>query len=189
MSPRLPEPSRGPRRLHCPQCGTEPSPHEIEAIAGPYYGDTLSDEDHWLMERNVPCGWPMRQWTCARCGRATRTLEVSVEFLHRITADSPSKAEHIAKRSAGASRNFTPSHVEATTALAVIVGSGQQPRADAVAKLWAYIKDKGLQHDGADRRLIDADETLRAVFGKNQISMFEISTLLKKHLIPSQKPG
>ncbi|MNC99437.1 DNA topoisomerase I/SWI domain fusion protein [compost metagenome] len=49
-------------------------------------------------------------------------------------------------------------------------------------KLWAYIKKNGLQ-DKSNRRMINADDKLRAVFGgKSQVSMFDMTKLVSKHL-------
>lgn len=66
--------------------------------------------------------------------------------------------------------------------LAVIVGSGPLPRSEVTKKLWAYIKEKGLQ-DTENKRMINADEALKKVFdGQSQVSMFEMTKLVSKHL-------
>jgi chromatin remodeling complex protein RSC6 len=66
--------------------------------------------------------------------------------------------------------------------LAVVVGSAPLPRTQLTKKLWAYIKRRGLQ-DKKNRRMINADDSLRAVFGgKRQVSMFEMTKLVNKHL-------
>ena len=66
--------------------------------------------------------------------------------------------------------------------LAVIVGSKPIPRTEVVKKLWAYIKKNRLQ-DTENKRNINADENLKAVFGgKNTVSMFEMTKLVSKHL-------
>lgn len=67
-------------------------------------------------------------------------------------------------------------------ALAVVVGDTPMPRTEITKKLWAYIKRKGLQ-DRKNRRMINADDNLRAVFnGKRQVSMFEMTKLVNRHL-------
>lgn len=67
-------------------------------------------------------------------------------------------------------------------ALAEIVGSKPLPRTEVVKKLWVYIKKKGLQ-DKKNRRMINADENLKVVFaGKKQVSMFDMTKLVSKHL-------
>ena len=66
--------------------------------------------------------------------------------------------------------------------LATVVGSAPLPRTEVTKKLWAYIKRKGLQ-DSKNRRNINADDNLRPVFGgKAQVSMFEMTKLVNKHL-------
>jgi chromatin remodeling complex protein RSC6 len=56
------------------------------------------------------------------------------------------------------------------------------PRTEVTKKLWAYIKRNGLQ-DRVNRRMINGDDKLRAVFGgKSQVSMFDMTKLVSKHL-------
>jgi upstream activation factor subunit UAF30 len=69
-----------------------------------------------------------------------------------------------------------------TPQLAAVVGPGAMPRTEVTKKIWAYIKRKGLQ-DAKNRRMINADDSLRPVFGgKNQISMFDMTKAVNKHL-------
>jgi upstream activation factor subunit UAF30 len=66
--------------------------------------------------------------------------------------------------------------------LSNIVGSGALPRTEVTKKLWGYIKRKGLQ-DSKNRRMINADDNLRPIFGgQRQVSMFEMTRLVNKHL-------
>ncbi len=66
--------------------------------------------------------------------------------------------------------------------LAAVVGSNPMPRTEVTKKLWHYIKRKGLQ-DSKNRRMINADDNLRPVFGgSKQVSMFEMTRLVNKHL-------
>jgi upstream activation factor subunit UAF30 len=66
--------------------------------------------------------------------------------------------------------------------LAVIVGKGPMPRSEVVKGLWAYIKKNGLQ-DAKNKRNINADESLKVVFGgKAVVNMFEMTKLVSKHL-------
>jgi chromatin remodeling complex protein RSC6 len=66
--------------------------------------------------------------------------------------------------------------------LAAVVGKGPMPRSEVVKKLWVYIKKNGLQ-DEKNKRNINADENLKKVFGgKAQVSMFEMTKLVSKHL-------
>ena len=66
-------------------------------------------------------------------------------------------------------------------ALAAVVGDKPLPRTEIVSKLWVYIKAKGLQ-DKVNKRMINADDKLKAVFGKPQVSMFEMAGLIGKHV-------
>ena len=66
--------------------------------------------------------------------------------------------------------------------LSAVVGSSPMPRTELTKKLWGYIKRKGLQ-DQKNRRMINADDNLRAVFGgKSQVSMFDMTKLVNKHV-------
>lgn len=65
--------------------------------------------------------------------------------------------------------------------LAAVVGSSPMPRTEVTKKLWQYIKRKGLQ-DSKNRRMINADENLRPIFGRSQVSMFEMTRLVNNHL-------
>jgi len=69
-----------------------------------------------------------------------------------------------------------------TATLAAVIGSGAMPRTEVTKKIWAYIKRNGLQ-DKKNRRNINADDKLKPVFGgKSQVSMFEMTKLVNKHL-------
>ncbi|MCX6731882.1 MAG: SWIB/MDM2 domain-containing protein [Candidatus Parcubacteria bacterium] len=66
--------------------------------------------------------------------------------------------------------------------LAMVVGKGPMPRSEVVKKLWVYIKKNNLQ-DAKNRRNINADGNLQAVFGgKKTVNMFEMTKLVSKHL-------
>ena len=66
--------------------------------------------------------------------------------------------------------------------LGAVIGNKAMPRTEVTKKIWAYIKRKKLQ-DSKNRRMINADDALKAVFrGKKQVSMFEMTKLVSKHL-------
>ena len=66
--------------------------------------------------------------------------------------------------------------------LAAVIGSTPMPRTEVTKKIWDYIKKNKLQ-DAVNRRLINADEKLKAVFGgKGKVSMFEMTKLVSNHL-------
>jgi upstream activation factor subunit UAF30 len=82
-----------------------------------------------------------------------------------------------AKPRGGIAVEVTPS-----AQLAAVVGAGALTRADLTKKVWAYIKKNGLQ-DSKNRRNINADDKLKAVFGgKTVVNMFEMTKLVNKHV-------
>ncbi len=67
-------------------------------------------------------------------------------------------------------------------ALGAVVGNSPMPRTEVTKKLWGYIKRSGLQ-DAKERRMINADDKLKAVFGgKGRVNMFEMTKLVNKHM-------
>ena len=73
-----------------------------------------------------------------------------------------------------------PMNISST--LAAVIGSNPMPRTEVTSKLWGYIKRNNLQ-DKTNRRMINADDKLKEVFGgKRQVSMFEMTKLVSKHL-------
>ena len=72
--------------------------------------------------------------------------------------------------------------VQPSPQLAPIVGDKPIPRSEVTKKVWDYIKANGLQ-DRQNKRMINADDKLRVIFGgKSQVSMFEMTALVNKHL-------
>ena len=94
-------------------------------------------------------------------------------------------AKKKAKKAGGKKRKpnaafMKPMNPDAT--LGAVVGNSAMPRTEVTKKIWAYIKRNGLQ-DKKNRRMINADEKLKPVFGgKSQVSMFEMTKLVSKHL-------
>lgn len=91
------------------------------------------------------------------------------------------------RKSSSSGRKRTPNAafmkpMQPSSELANVVGSSPMPRTEVTKKLWGYIKRKGLQ-DQKNRRMINADENLRPIFGgSRQVSMFEMTRLVNKHL-------
>jgi len=65
--------------------------------------------------------------------------------------------------------------------LSAVLGANPMPRTEVTKKIWEYIKAHDLQ-DASNKRMINADEYLRKVFGKDQVSMFEMTKLINQHL-------
>jgi chromatin remodeling complex protein RSC6 len=102
----------------------------------------------------------------------------------KATAKKPAPKKAAAKKpaskrkpNAAFMKAMTPSAV-----LAAVIGATPMPRTEVTKKIWDYIKKNKLQ-DAINRRLINADEKLRAVFGgKGKVSMFEMTKLVSNHL-------
>jgi chromatin remodeling complex protein RSC6 len=77
---------------------------------------------------------------------------------------------------AGFMKAMTPSAM-----LAAVVGAMPLPRTEVVKKVWEYIKKNKLQ-DAINKRMINADEKLREIFGKAKVSMFEMTKIINQHL-------
>jgi len=87
------------------------------------------------------------------------------------------KAGKKRKANAAFMKPMTPS-----STLAAVVGSSAMPRTEVTKKIWGYIKRNGLQ-DKKNRRMINADDKLKPVFGgRSQVSMFEMTKLVSRHL-------
>ena len=97
-----------------------------------------------------------------------------------ITKSAPAakKAAPAKKRAVNAAfmKPLTPS-----AALAAVVGAKPLARTEVVKQLWVYIKKNKLQ-DATNKRNINADAKLKEVFGKAQVTMFEMAGLIGKHL-------
>ena len=90
---------------------------------------------------------------------------------------SAKKAKTARKPNAAFMKPLTPS-----AALAAVIGAKPLPRTDVTKKVWDYIKKHKLQ-DSVNRRNINADDALKAVFnGKKTVSMFEMTKLISGHL-------
>ncbi len=71
--------------------------------------------------------------------------------------------------------------LELDAELEAVVGKGPMPRSEVVKKLWEYIKQHNLQNP-ANKRNILADDKLRPLFGKNEVTMFEMTKLVSTHM-------
>src|SRR5438309_4750474 len=90
---------------------------------------------------------------------------------------APKKSAAKRKPNAAFMKAMTPS-----STLGAVVGTQPLPRTEVTKKIWDYIKKNRLQ-DSVNKRLINADDKLRAVFGgKSKVSMFEMTKLVSNHL-------
>lgn len=81
-----------------------------------------------------------------------------------------------AKKETAFNRALTPS-----AELAAVIGAAPQPRTEVVKLMWAYIKSNNLQNPKNKRNIL-ADAKLKAIFGKDEVTMFEMTGLVGKHL-------
>lgn len=81
-----------------------------------------------------------------------------------------------AKKQTAFNRTLTPS-----PELAAVIGATPQPRTEVVKLMWEYIKANNLQNPKNKRNIL-ADAKLKAVFGKDEVTMFEMTGLVGKHL-------
>ncbi len=121
---------------------------------------------------------------------ATAKKKSSAKKSSSKSAKKSSAKKSSAKKSSGKKKSATKRTPSAafmkpmtpSPQLAAVVGTAPLPRTEVTKKLWAYIKRKGLQ-DSKNRRMINADDNLRPVFnGSKQVSMFEMTRLVNKHL-------
>jgi DNA topoisomerase-3 len=132
----------------------------------------------------APSKFPPRK-TAAGPARAVKT-----PFGKTVAAKGESAAKKVATKKTPAVKTVKPkaprvarpgSGLKPSEALAAVIGAEPVARTQVIKKLWDYIKAEGLQ-DAANKRAINADAKLLAVFGKPQVTMFELAGIVGKHL-------
>jgi upstream activation factor subunit UAF30 len=121
---------------------------------------------------------------------ATKKKSAAKKSSSKSAGKKSSAKKSSAKKSSGKKKSATKRVPSAafmkpmtpSAQLGAVVGTNPMPRTEVTKKLWNYIKRKGLQ-DAKNRRMINADDNLRPVFGgSKQVSMFEMTRLVNKHL-------
>ncbi len=114
----------------------------------------------------------------AKKAAAKKTVAKKAPAKKAAAKNAPAKKAKTARKpNAAFMKPLTPS-----AALAAVIGSKPLPRTDVTKKVWDYIKKHKLQ-DSVNRRNINADDALKAVFnGKKTVSMFEMTKLISGHL-------
>ena len=108
---------------------------------------------------------------------ATKKKAASKKTASKKSTKKPVKAKVKRKPNAAFMKPMTPS-----SSLGAVIGTAAMPRTEVTKKIWVYIKKNKLQ-DAKNRRMINADDKLKEVFGgKKQVSMFEMTKLVSKHL-------
>ncbi|RYY70489.1 MAG: DNA topoisomerase III, partial [Comamonadaceae bacterium] len=118
---------------------------------------------------------------------ATRAKSAKPATPMKATAKAAKKAV-AAKKAPAAKKAAAPKVPRKTGAglrpsaeLAAVIGSEPVARTEVIKKIWDYIKANGLQ-DATNKRAINADAKLKPVFGKAQVTMFELAGIVGKHL-------
>jgi DNA topoisomerase-3 len=107
---------------------------------------------------------------------AAKSAAKTAKTTAKTTAKKAVKSAAVKAPRKAAVGNLTPS-----AALAAVIGDGKVARTEVIKKLWDYIKANNLQ-DATNKRAINADTKLKAVFGKDQVTMFELAGIVGKHV-------
>ena len=144
----------------------------------------------------APSKFPARKPVASKTGSATiktpfgKTVAVkpagAAPAAKKVAAKkAPAKTAAVKTALPKAARKTTPAKpaagLQPSDALAAVIGSEPVARTQVIKKLWDYIKAEGLQ-DATNRRAINADAKLLVVFGKPQVTMFELAGIVGKHL-------
>ncbi|MCJ7800648.1 MAG: topoisomerase C-terminal repeat-containing protein, partial [Polaromonas sp.] len=142
----------------------------------------------------APSKFPPRKTAAAKSGTIKTPFGKTVAV--KVAGDKPAARKVAAKKAAPktvaakavkvakpkVARVSTPgAGLKPSDALAAVIGSEPVARTQVIKKLWDYIKAEGLQ-DATNKRAINADAKLLAVFGKPQVTMFELAGIVGKHL-------
>ena len=121
----------------------------------------------------------------ATAKKAAPAKKAAAKPAAKKAAPAKAAAKPAAKKAAPAARKPNAAFMKAMTPsgpLAAVIGSSAMPRTEVTKKIWGYIKRNGLQ-DKKNKRMINADDKLRPIFdGRDQVSMFEMTKLVSKHL-------
>jgi len=121
----------------------------------------------------------------AKKGGAKKAAPAKKAAAKKAAPAQKSAAPKKAAKKATAKRTPNAAFMKALTPspqLAAVIGDKPVPRTEVVKKLWVYIKKNNLQ-DAKNRRMINADDKLKPVFGgKGQVSMFDMTKLVSQHL-------
>ena len=107
---------------------------------------------------------------------AAKKVSVKKVAVKKTAAAKPAAKKVARTPNAAFMKALTPSAV-----LAAVIGAAPVPRTEVTKKIWDYIKKHNLQ-DAANRRNINADDKLKPLFGKAQVSMFELTKIVSGHL-------
>ncbi|THU37083.1 hypothetical protein FAM09_19205 [Niastella caeni] len=118
---------------------------------------------------------------------AKKAAKKAVKKAAKKAAPKKKAAKKVAKKAAPKKKSARKPNaafmapLTASPALAEVIGTKPLPRTEIVKKIWDYIRKNNLQ-DKKNRRMINADTKLKPLFGKDQISMFELAKVVNKHV-------
>ena len=129
---------------------------------------------------------PAKKAPATKAAPAKKVAAAPAAPAKKVAAPAVKAAAKTTKPAAApaAKRTPNPAFMKALTLspeLAAVLGNKPLPRTEIVKQLWVYIKAHGLQ-DATNKRNINADAKLKAVFGKPQVTMFEMAGLIGKHV-------
>ena len=127
---------------------------------------------------------PVAKKPAAKKPTVKKTAPAKKPAAKKTTAKKPVAAKKAAVAKPKVKRTPNAAFMKAmmpSEMLARIVGALPIPRTEVVKKMWQYIKKNRLQ-DAVNKRMINADEKLKEIFGKAQVSMFEMPKLINQHL-------
>jgi DNA topoisomerase-3 len=132
--------------------------------------------------RKTAAGKPVAAKKAAPAAK-TATKTTAKKAVTKAVAAKKTPAKKVAAKAAAKAprKASTASGMQPSAALAAVIGDAAVPRTEVIRLLWDYIKAQGLQ-DPANKRAINADAKLLAVFGKPQVNMFELAGIVGKHL-------
>jgi len=126
----------------------------------------------------APSKFPPRKTAAAKTPAAKAAPAAKKAVAKKVAAK---KAPAAKKAAAPKKPRATGAGLKPSEALAAVIGGENVARTAVIKKLWDYIKANGLQ-DATNKRAINADAKLKPVFGKDQVTMFELAGIVGKHL-------
>ena len=122
----------------------------------------------------------------AKKGAAKKGASAKKSSAKKSSGAKKTSAKRAPAKKKSAAKKRTPNAafmkaMQPSEQLGAVVGNSPMPRTEITKKLWQYIKKNNLQ-DAKERRMINADERLRPIFRKDQVSMFDMTKLVNKHL-------
>jgi chromatin remodeling complex protein RSC6 len=119
--------------------------------------------------------------TAAKKAPAKKTASKATSKTSSKGAAKTATKKTAAKKSARKPNAAFMAPLQPDATLAAVIGNKPMPRTEIVKKVWDYIKKNNLQ-DKTNRRMINADEKTKPLFGKDQISMFDLAKIVNNHV-------